>query len=357
LALQSINKKAISQQGQDPYLQIFFGETMARKFTLIILLILLMGSILVVQDVLAFSKSSKSRASHRHHVSKKIHRAHPKLVLHSASASRASHRHCASGDIHQIPVKLVLHSSSALVEDQQTSESLIQKNADAVMPIASITKLMTAMVVLDAKMDLQESLVIESEDVDTLRHSHSRLPVGTHITRQEALLLALMASENRAAHVLSRTDTGGQDAFVAAMNAKARSLGLAMTRFTDPTGLYSGNVSSAHDLAKMVDAAYNYPLIREFTTRKEAIIQSDHHRLAFHNTNRLVRNPRWQIGLSKTGFIDEAGRCLVMQAQVARHPVLIVLLDAQGSLTRFDDANRIKQWMERQPPPQITRKG
>jgi serine-type D-Ala-D-Ala endopeptidase (penicillin-binding protein 7) len=303
---------------------------MTRKDTLIILGIVLMGGIVAVQDAAGFTKAPRSRASHRHYV---------------------------SGAIHRAPTKLVLHSFSALVEDQQTSECLVQKNAEAVVPIASITKLMTAMVALDAQRDLQESLVIEREDVDTLRHSRSRLPVGTHLTRQEALLLALMASENRATHALSRTYTGGQDAFVAAMNAKARSLGLAMTRFTDPTGLSSGNISSAHDLAKMVDAAYNYSLIREFTTRKEAMIQSGRYRAAFHNTDRLVRNSCWRIGLSKTGFIDEAGRCLVMQANVARRPVLIVLLNAQGRLTRFDDANRIRQWMERQSPSQITRRG
>jgi D-alanyl-D-alanine endopeptidase (penicillin-binding protein 7) len=223
---------------------------------------------------------------------------------------------------------------------------LVQKQADALQPIASITKLMTAMVVLDANMNLQESITIVSEDVDTLRHSRSRLPVNTCLTRGNALLLALMASENRSAHALGRTYPGGLGTFIAAMNAKARSLGLVETRLEDPTGISSGNISSARDLARMVDAAYNYPLIRDFTTREEAVIHSGRRTLAFHNTNRLIRSPRWQIGLSKTGFIDEAGRCLVMQAHVANRPVLIVLLDAQGKLTRFGDANRIKQWME-----------
>ena len=297
---------------------------------MIILVILLLGGILAVQDAAGISKSSKSRTSHKHRSSKEIQR---------------------------VSTKLVLHSAFALVEDQETGECLVQKNANSIVPIASITKLMTAMVVLDARMDLRESVIIGHEDVDTLRHSRSHLPVGTHLTREEALLLALMSSENRAAHALSRTYPGGQDAFVAAMNARARSLGLTMTRFTEPTGLSKGNVSSAHDLAKMVDAAYDYPLIRQFTTCEGTIIQSDRRKLAFHNTNRLIRNSRWQIGLSKTGFIDEAGRCLVMQAHVAQRPVLIVLLDAQGSLTRFGDANRIKQWMERQPSSRINRKG
>jgi serine-type D-Ala-D-Ala endopeptidase (penicillin-binding protein 7) len=241
---------------------------------------------------------------------------------------------------------LVLRSASALVEDQMTGECLVEKQAEAIMPIASITKLMTAMVVLDAKMDLEESITIASEDVDTFRHSHSRLPVNTSITRGDTLLLALMASENRAAHALGRTYPGGLGAFVAAMNAKARSLGLVETRFIDPTGIHCGNVSSARDLARMVDAAYHYSIIREDTTCKETTIRSGRRTLQFHNTNHLIGNPRWQIGLSKTGFIDEAGRCLVMQSEVAKRPVLIVLLDAQGKKTRYGDANRIKQWME-----------
>jgi serine-type D-Ala-D-Ala endopeptidase (penicillin-binding protein 7) len=241
---------------------------------------------------------------------------------------------------------LVLHSASAFVEDQRTGECLVQKQAQTILPIASITKLMTAMVVLDAQMDLRESLTIVSADVDTMRHSHSRLPVNTTITRENLLLLALMASENRAAHALGRTYPGGLGTFVAAMNAKARSLGLDETHFEEPTGISKGNTSTARDLARMVDAAYHYSRIREYTTCKEATIRSGHRTLQFHNTNHLIRNPRWQIGLSKTGYIDEAGRCLVMQSEVAKRPVLIVLLDAQGRLTRYGDANRIKQWME-----------
>jgi D-alanyl-D-alanine endopeptidase (penicillin-binding protein 7) len=277
--------------------------------------------------------------------------------LAKASKSLASHRQYAAVNVNRAPQRLVLHSAAALVEDQRTGECLIQKHASAVVPIASITKLMTAMVVLDAQMDLRESIVIKPEDVDTLRKSRSRLPVGTSLTREEALLLALMASENRAAHALGRTYPGGLKSFVMAMNAKAQALGLTETRFEDPTGLSSGNVSSARNLADMVNAAYNYRLIRDFSTREEAVIRLRHRTLAFHNTNRLVRSNRWQIGLSKTGFIDEAGRCLVMQAQVAHRPVLIVLLDSQGKLTRLGDANRIKQWMEGAPQSRRTRKG
>ena len=303
---------------------------MTHRYGRAILVILLCAGMVAVPGATGFAKTSKSQAAHR--------------------------RYASVGAI-RTPPKLVLNSASVLVEDQQTGEFLVQKHATAVVPIASITKLMTAMVVLDAQMNLQESLIIKPEDVDTLRHSRSRLPVGSRLTREEALLLALMASENRAAHMLGRTYPGGLDAFVRAMNAKAQSLGLAETRFKDPTGLSSGNVSSARNLADMVNAAYNYPLIREFTTRDDAVIHSGRRTVAFHNTNRLVRSPRWQIGLSKTGFIDEAGRCLVMQAHVAQRPVLIVLLDAQGKLTRFADANRIKQWMEGPPPSRRTRKG
>jgi serine-type D-Ala-D-Ala endopeptidase (penicillin-binding protein 7) len=263
-----------------------------------------------------------------------------------ASVTPAAYRHASRMKASRKSPHLILRSASVLVQDQRTGKCLIQKQADVVLPIASITKLMTAMVMLDANMNLEESLTIVSEDVDTLRHSRSHLPVHTTLTRRNALLLALMASENRAAHALGRTYPGGLGTFVAAMNAKARSLGLAETHFDDPTGISSGNMSSARDLARMVDAAYRYRLIREYTTSEKTTVQSGHRTLQFHNTNRLLRNPRWQIGLSKTGFIDEAGRCLVMQSQVAKRPVLIVLLDAQGKLTRYGDANRIKQWME-----------
>jgi serine-type D-Ala-D-Ala endopeptidase (penicillin-binding protein 7) len=258
----------------------------------------------------------------------------------------ASQRSNSIDEASRVSGKLVLRSSSVLVKDQQTGELLVEKQAQAVMPIASITKLMTAMVVLDANMDLQESITIEPADVDIVRRSRSGLRVKTNLTRQDALLLALMASDNRAAHALGRTYQGGFDSCVVAMNTKAKLLGLNDTHFEDTTGLSSGNVSSARDLARLADVAYCYPLIREFTTCNKAIIQSGRHNLQFHNTNYLVRNPRWQIGLSKTGFTSEAGRCLVMQAKVADRPVLIVLLDAQGRLTRFGDANRIKRWLE-----------
>jgi serine-type D-Ala-D-Ala endopeptidase (penicillin-binding protein 7) len=251
----------------------------------------------------------------------------------------------------------LLRSGVALVEDQETGELLIQKQATLVLPIASITKLMTAMVMLDAKIDLQEALIIEKADIDKLRGSHSRLPVRIELSRRDALLIALMASDNRAAHALARTYPGGFEACIAAMNAKAKTLGLSETRFEDPTGLSSGNVSSARDLVRLVDAAYKYRLIREFTTCKKAAITYGRRVLIFHNTNRLVQNPRWEIGLSKTGFIADAGRCLVMQCQVAKRNLLIVLLDSHGKLTRVGDANRIKHWLEGASLSPRTRKG
>jgi len=303
---------------------------MLRKHILIILGIMLMGGMVVISDAVGFLKSSSSTTSQKLY---------------------------ASGNVKRTPQLPVLQSSCALVEDQQTSEPFVQKNATVVVPIASITKLMTAMVVLDAHVDLQESLTIKSEDVDTFRHSRSHLPVGTCLTRRETLLLALMSSENRAAHALSRTYPGGPAAFVAAMNAKARFMGLSNTYFADPAGLSCSNVSSAQDLAKMANVAYKYPLIREFTTHEETMIQSGRHKLTFRNTNHLLRNSRWQIGLSKTGYIDEAGRCLVMQAYVAQRPILIILLDAPGKMTHFGDANRIKQWMERASIPKVAKIG
>lgn len=259
--------------------------------------------------------------------------------------------------ISRVPKGLVLRSAAALVEDQKTGELLIHKKASAIVPIASITKLMTAMVVLDAESDLDALITIQPDDIDTLRHSHSRVPVGAEFRRRDVLLIALMASDNRSAHALGRTYPGGFAACVAAMNEKALSLGLLETRFVDSTGLSSQNVSSARDLVRLVDAAHQYQLIREYTTCRQAAIRSGRQILEFRNTNRLVLNPRWEIGLSKTGYIDEAGRCLVMQVQVAKRPLLIVLLDSQGKLTRLGDANRIKKWIEDAYPEFRTRKG
>src|SRR3990167_501450 len=240
-----------------------------------------------------------------------------------------------------------LHSSIALIYDQQTQRPLYTKNSDTQSPIASITKLMTAMVVLDAQLPLDEEISIDVADIDTLKGTRSRLRIGMTLTRSELLKLALMASENRAAAALARTYSGGYDAAIAAMNAKARKLDMQDTRFLDPTGLSSDNVSTAHDLVKMVAAARDYALIHQYTTMASYSVDNWKGRaMRFVNTNPLVRNASWDIGVSKTGFISEAGRCLVMEATINQRQTIIVLLDSWGKFTRVGDANRIKKWIE-----------
>jgi D-alanyl-D-alanine endopeptidase (penicillin-binding protein 7) len=242
---------------------------------------------------------------------------------------------------------LSLKSSIALVVDLADGQTIYGKNVEQVAPIASITKLMTAMVALDADLPLDDNIVIDQADVDQLKHTGSRLTVGTGLTRGDMLRLALMSSENRAAASLSRAYPGGREAFIAAMNRKAIELGMFSTRFVDSTGLSSENVSTAKDLAKMVKSAYDYPLIRQFTTTPAHDVSTARGRsLQFRNSNGLVKSPAWEIGLSKTGFISEAGRCLVMQAKIAARPFVIVLLDSWGKNTRIGDANRIKKWLE-----------
>jgi D-alanyl-D-alanine endopeptidase (penicillin-binding protein 7) len=241
---------------------------------------------------------------------------------------------------------VLLRSAVALVQDVASGEMLIAKNQDVVLPIASITKLMTAMVILDAGLNLEQRVAISDEDYDLVKGTRSRLRPGTVLTRDELLLLALMSSENRAASSLGRTYPGGTDAFVAAMNAKAAALGMRDSRFVDATGLSSANVSSAHDLARLVSAAHAYPLIRQYSTRDSATVRALGRPLDFRNTNGLVRNAHWEIGLSKTGYISEAGRCLVMQVRMASREVIVVLLDSWGKFSRVGDANRIKKWLE-----------
>jgi D-alanyl-D-alanine endopeptidase (penicillin-binding protein 7) len=240
---------------------------------------------------------------------------------------------------------LALKSSVALVLDQDTHEVLLAKNPGAVLPIASITKLMSAVIVTEAKQPLDEVLAITQDDVDTEKNSRSRLAVGTKLTRGEMLHLALMSSENRAAHALGRNYPGGLDAFVAAMNAKAHALGMADTRYVEPTGLSSNNQSSAHDLATLVNAAYQFPLIRDLSTSQEYAVEIGHRTAQFRNTNGLVRSPAWDIGLQKTGFINEAGRCLVMQASLAGRKLIMVFLDSAGKYSRIGDAERVRKWL------------
>ena len=240
-----------------------------------------------------------------------------------------------------------LKSAAAIVIEQGGGQVFYAKNIESVVPIASITKLMTAMVVLDANQPLNERVTVTMADLDDIKGTRSRLKVGTTLTRAELLHLALMSSENRAAAALGRTYPGGFRAFVAAMNQKAVELGMWRSRFVDGTGLSSENVSTAQDLVKLAEAAYQYPLIREYTTHSDHRLQLANGRsITYRNSNGLVKNPEWTIGLSKTGYISEAGRCLVIQARIAARPVIIVLLDSWGKLTRIGDANRIKRWME-----------
>lgn len=252
--------------------------------------------------------------------------------------------------LHGATDPLALKSSVALVMDQETNEVLFSKNSQAVLPIASLTKLMTALVVTEAQLPLDEVLTVSQDDVDTEKGSRSRLTVGTRLTRGEMLHLALMSSENRAAHALGRTYPGGLDVFVAAMNHKTVELGMANTRYVEPTGLSSRNQSSARDLATLVNAAHNYPLIRELSTSPEYQVAVGRRQVQFHNTNGLVRNPAWDISLQKTGYISEAGRCLVMQAKLAGRQLIMVFLDSAGKYSRIGDAERVRRWVNERPP-------
>ncbi|MEY3418888.1 MAG: hypothetical protein RJA46_659 [Pseudomonadota bacterium] len=242
---------------------------------------------------------------------------------------------------------LSLKSSVAMVVNQDTKEVYFEKNSSVSLPIASITKLMTAMVVLDSKLPLDETLVINADDVHIYRSS--RLSGGTVLTREEALLLALMSSENRAAYTLGRNYPGGIPAFIDAMNRKAKEIGMTHSHFADPTGLMSENVSSAEDLARMLGAAYQYKMIREFSTWPDLTMMIGKRPQKFLNTNRLVRAGDMNIGLQKTGFINAAGKCLVMQARVNNTPLLLVFLDSVGTQSRFADAVRVRDWYERMP--------
>jgi serine-type D-Ala-D-Ala endopeptidase (penicillin-binding protein 7) len=239
-----------------------------------------------------------------------------------------------------------LRSAAVMVQDAATGEVVINKNSEAVVPIASITKLMTAMIILDRGLDLEQRIVVSREDVDTVKGTRSRLMPGTTLTRDELLLVALMASENRAAAALGRTYPGGVPAFVKAMNEKAAELGMSDSHFVEPTGLSPSNVSSPRDLVKLVRAAHGYPLIREYSTRDRATVKAFNRPLRFVNTNGLVRNAHWEIELSKTGYISEAGRCLVMHVRLASKDLIVVLLDSWGKQSRIADANRIRKWLE-----------
>ncbi len=246
------------------------------------------------------------------------------------------------------PAKLKLASINAVVIDASANRPVYTKGADDVTPIASLTKLMTAIVTLDAHLPLDEPIAIDTDDFDYLKGTQSRLRMGATLPRSEMLRLALMSSENRAASSLARNYPGGTEAFVAAMNEKARALGMTRTSYADPTGLSAHNVSTANDLATLVAAAAEYPEIRDFSTTPSHFVevQPTGQLLGFNNTNGLVENSGWNIQLSKTGYIREAGKCLVMLATIASKPFVIVLLDSAGKYTRQGDAQRVRQWLE-----------
>jgi D-alanyl-D-alanine endopeptidase (penicillin-binding protein 7) len=247
--------------------------------------------------------------------------------------------------LHAVDDPLALKSSVAYVMDQNTNEVLFSKNPQAVLPIASITKLMTALVVVEAGLSLDDKLTVTSDDIDTEKNTRSRLAVGTTLTRGDMLHLALMSSENRAAHALGRNYPGGLDAFVTAMNAKAQSLGMADTHYVEPTGLSSHNQSSASDLAKLVNVTSQVPLLRDLSTSREARVALGKRLVQFRSTNGLLSNPLWDIGLQKTGFINEAGKCLVMQARMAGRQLIMVFLDSSGKASRIADAERMRKWL------------
>jgi serine-type D-Ala-D-Ala endopeptidase (penicillin-binding protein 7) len=248
-----------------------------------------------------------------------------------------------------------LRSAVALVQDAESGETLYEKNSDTILPIASITKLMTAIVVLERGLDLDSRVAVSAQDLRAMRGARmpGRLRAGSVLTRDELLLLTLMASENRAAAALARTYPGGTDAFVAAMNAEAERLGLYDTRFADPTGLSPYNVSSAKDLVKLVKAAHGYPRIREYSTRPSAKVRARGGTITYSNTNRLVKSEQWDIELSKTGYISAAGRCLVMHMRVASRDLVVILLDSWGKYTRIADARRIRKWLESSVAPDV----
>jgi serine-type D-Ala-D-Ala endopeptidase (penicillin-binding protein 7) len=285
------------------------GEAMRIRFWMIVLL----GNVMAIQTVYAGTN------------------------IHSHSVQKA----------HKAP-SLKVQSHIALIYDEQSGLPLYNKNAEMVVPIASITKLMTAMVMLDAHLPMDEEVMVIDDDLNKIRRAKSRLRVGMTLTRSEMLKIALMASENRAALALARSYPGGPTAMVAAMNAKASALGMQNTRFLDPTGLDSDNVSTAQDLVKMVAAAHRYPLIHQYTTSTSHSVEGLRGRtMRFSNTNPLVKNASWDIGVSKTGYITEAGLCLVMEAKINQRPVIIVLLNSWGKRTRVGDANRVKKWVEK----------
>jgi serine-type D-Ala-D-Ala endopeptidase (penicillin-binding protein 7) len=291
------------------------------------------------------AKSAAAESVHKRKIAKTSLRARHKAVLRAAIVpAKPSFGEIAG--LHHGGDALDLKSSVALVVDQDTHEVLFSKNEGAVLPIASLTKLMTGLVISEAKLPGDEIITITQDDVDTEKGSRSRLRVGTDLTRGELMHLALMSSENRAAHALGRSYPGGLAVFVKQMNVKAKLLGMTNTNYVEPTGLSSSNQSTARDLATLVNVAHGDPLLRELSTSPGYQVEVGNRTLQFNNTNRLVKNANWDIGLQKTGYISEAGRCLVMQTKVAGRKLIMVFLDSAGKLSRLGDAERVRNWVE-----------
>src|SRR5450830_103112 len=296
------------------------------------------------------AERKKAPATRAHAIQKVAHapRLH-KVAARSAVVVPAKASFGQMAGLHGSADPLALRSSVALVVDQDTHEVLLSKNDQAVLPIASLTKLMTGVIVSEAHLSMDENITITQDDVDTEKGSSSRLKVGTTLSRGELLHLALMSSENRAAHALGRTYPGGLATFVSLMNAKAKMLGMNDTSYAEPTGLSSRNQSSAQDLATLVNAAHGDPVLRELTTSTGFQVAVGRQTLQYNNTNRLVKNPDWDIGLQKTGYISEAGQCLVMQTKIAGRKLIMVFLDSAGKLSRLGDAERVRRWVESNP--------
>lgn len=290
------------------------------------------------------AKPAKTSVKHKRKVAKTIAAVPRKPHVSAVAAAKPSFGQMAG--LHDSRDPLDLNSSVALVVDQDTQEVLLSKNEQAVLPIASLTKLMTGLIISEAKLSMDEMVTITQDDVDTEKGSSSRLGVGTQLSRGELLHLALMASENRAANALGRSYPGGLPVFVGLMNAKARMLGMHDTVYVEPTGLSSRNQSSAKDLAALVQVASADAMLRELSTSPGHQVAVGRKVLQFNNTNRLVKNPAWDIGLQKTGYISEAGRCLVMQTRIAGRKLILVLLDSTGKLSRVADAERVRRWIE-----------
>ena len=289
--------------------------------------------------------------SGRHGKGLKLRKVYALIPARPSLAASQGLRASASAIVGDIEENLAVKSSVALVVEEGSQDVLFSRNTKVALPIASITKLMTSLVVLESNPAMDEPITVTADDLDTEKFSSSRLAVGTTLSRRDMIHLALMSSENRAAHALARNYPGGLDAAIVAMNTKARAIGMTRAAFHDPTGLSSRNVASAEDLVKLVDAASANATIREFSTDPNYSVPVGRRVLAFHNTNALVANPAWDIVVQKTGYISEAGKCLVMKAVIEGRSVVIVLLDSFGKFTRLGDANRIRQWMQSQSVP------